>query len=279
MNLRSMPLVGTATHEVKPWIETFARVGFAAKGVLYMTVSALAAAAALGMGGMSNPDSHVALEKVFQAPFGRVLVGVIAVGLVGYAAWRIIEGITNPRGKRGAKGIATRIGSIGRGVIHLALAFAAGMLALYRDNGGGGGGGGRAREWVGKAMAMPGGVYLLWIAAAGFLAYGVYQLFNAYRAKLSRQLQLGSLSSGVRRAVVGISRFGIAARGIVFGTIAVLLYRAARDHNPKQAGGLGDSMRELLVSFGRWPYLAVALGLGAYGIYELINAKYRRIEV
>ena len=171
-----------------------------------------------------------------------------------------------------------RIGSIGRGVIHLVLAFAAGMLALYRDNGGGGGGG-RAREWVGKAMAMPGGVYLLYLAAAGFLGYGVYQLYNAYRAKLSRQLQLGSLRDGTRRALVGLSRFGIAARGVVFDTIAVLLYRAARDHNPKQAGGLGDSLRELLVSFGRWPYLAVALGLGAYGIYELINAKYRRIQV
>ena len=278
MNLNSMPLVGTATHEVKPWIETFARVGFAAKAVLYMTISALAAAAALGMGGKSNPDSHSALEKVFQAPFGRALVGLIALGLVGYAAWRIIEGITNPRGKRGAKGIALRAGSIGRGVIHLALAFAAGMLALYRDSGGGGGGG-RAREWVGKTLSVPGGVYLLYAAAAGFLAYGLYQLFNAYRAKLSRQLELGRLSNGVRRAVVGISRFGIAARGIVFGTVAVLLYRAARDHNPNQAGGIGDSLRELLVSFGRWPYLAIALGLGAYGVYELINAKYRRIQV
>lgn len=278
MNLRSLPLVGEASHEVKPWIETFARVGFAAKGVLYMTVSALAAAAALGMGGKANPDSHVALEKVFEAPFGRVLVAVIAIGLVGYAAWRIIEGITNPRGKRGAKGIAIRAGSIGRGVIHLGLAFAAGMLALYRDSSGGGGGG-RAREWVGRAMEVPGGIYLLYLAAAGFLGYGLYQLYNAYRAKLSRQLQLGSMSSGARRAVVGISRFGIAARGVVFGTVAVLLYRAARDHNPKQAGGVGDSMRELLLNFGRWPYLAIALGLGAYGIYELINAKYRRIQV
>lgn len=278
MNLRSLPLVGEASHEVKPWIETFARVGFAAKGVLYMTVSALAAAAALGMGGKANPDSHVALEKVFEAPFGRVLVAVIAIGLVGYAAWRIIEGITNPRGKRGAKGIAIRAGSIGRGVIHLGLAFAAGMLALYRDSSGGGGGG-RAREWVGRAMEVPGGIYLLYLAAAGFLGYGLYQLYNAYRAKLSRQLQLGSMSNGARRAVVGISRFGIAARGVVFGTVAVLLYRAARDHNPKQAGGVGDSMRELLLNFGRWPYLAIALGLGAYGIYELINAKYRRIQV
>lgn len=277
MNLRSLPVVGTATREVAPWIEVFARIGFAAKGVLYMTISALAASAALGMGGKAGPDSRHALVKIFEAPFGRFLVGVVAVGLVGYALWRIIEGVTNPQGKRGAKGAAQRISSIVRGLIHLGLAFAAGMLAVIRESSGGGGG--RIREWVGKTMAAPGGVYILYVIAAGFLGYGLWALYCAAKAKLSRQLQLGRMSASLRRTVIGISRFGIAARGIVFGTIAVLLYRAARDHAPNKAGGLGDSLRELFVSVGRWPYFAIALGLGAYGIYEIINAKYRRIEV
>lgn len=277
MNLRSLPLVGTATREVAPWIEVFARIGFAAKGVLYLTISALAASAALGMGGKADPDSRHALAKIFEVPYGRFLVGIVAVGLVGYAAWRIIEGITNPQHERGAKGAAQRVSSIVRGLIHLALAFAAAMLALIREPSGGGGG--RIREWVGKTLSTPGGVYALYVVAAGFLGYGVWALYCAYRAKLSRQLELGRMSHTVRRAVIGVSRFGIAARGVVFGTIAVLLYRAARDHNPREAGGLGDSLRELFVNVGRWPYFAVALGLGAYGIYELINAKYRRIEV
>ncbi|MBA3498850.1 MAG: DUF1206 domain-containing protein [Myxococcota bacterium] len=253
-------------------------MGFAAKGVLYMTISALAAGAALGMGGKSDPDSHKALKTVFEAPFGRLLVAVVALGLVGYAAWRIIEGVTNPQNRHGAKGIAMRLGSVVRGVIHLGLAFAAGMLAIYQHSAGGGGGG-RIREWVGKAMSVPGGVYALYAVAAGLAGYGAYQLYKAVRSKLSKQLQLGRCSHGLRRVLVGVSRFGIAARGIVFGTVAVLIYRAARDLNPREAGGLGDSMSQLLVSFGRWPYLAIALGVGAYGVYELINAKYRRIEV
>lgn len=270
-----MPLMGDATREVKPWIEGFARVGFAAKGVLYMTIGGLAAAAALGMGGKANPDSRNALQKLFEAPFGRVLVGVIALGLIGYAAWRVIEGVTNPQGKTGAKGAAYRVGSIARGVIHLVLAGAAASLALWRENSGGGGG--RIREYVGKGLAMPGGVYVLWAVAAGFLGYGVYQLYKAFKAKLSRQLQLGAVRG--RAAIITISRFGIAARGIVFGTIAVLLGRAARQHDAREAGGLSESLRELSTELGRWPYLAIALGLAAYGVYELINAKYRRIQV
>jgi hypothetical protein len=275
MNLRAMPLVGEATREVKPWIEVFARVGFVAKGVLYMTIGGLAAAAALGMGGKADPDSHNALQKLFEAPFGRVLVGVIALGLLGYAAWRVIEGITNPQGKTGAKGVAYRVGSIARGVIHLALAGAAASLALWRE--GSNGGSGRIREYVGKGLAMPGGVYVLWAIAAGFLGFGVYQLYKAFKAKLSRQLRLGAVRG--REAIIAISRLGIAARGIVFGTIAVLLGRAARDHDARQAGGLSDSLRELFTKLGPWPYLAIALGLAAYGVYELINAKYRRIQV
>ena len=271
-----MPLMGDATREVKPWIEVFARVGFAAKGVLYMTIGGLAAAAALGMGGKANPDSRNALQKLFEAPFGRVLVGVIALGLLGYAAWRVIEGITNPQCKTGAKGAAYRVGSIARGVIHLVLAGAAASLALWRESSGGGGGG-RIREYVGKGLAMPGGVYVLWAVAAGFLGYGVYQLYKAFKAKLSRQLQLGAVRG--RAAIITISRFGIAARGLVFGTIAVLLGRAAREHDAREAGGLSESLRELSTELGRWPYLAIALGLAAYGVYELINAKYRRIQV
>ena len=80
------------------------------------------------------------------------------------------------------------------------------------------------------------------------------------------------------RWVVGVSRFGIAARGVVFCLIGILMARAAAGHDPAQAGGLRKSMG-LLAGIGRWPLVVVALGLAAYGVYELVNARYRRIRV
>jgi len=277
MDLKTLPLVGKqAAREVAPWIEVFARIGFAAKGVLYLTISSLAAGAALGVdGGKRDPDSHHAMQKLFAAPFGRVVVGIIALGLVGYAVWRIIEGVTDPQRRgRDAKAIAIRAGYIVRGVMHLVFAAAAGALAVHRHDSGGNGG--KIKEWTGRVLEMPGGELLLWAVVIGLCGYGLYQLYCAFRAKLSKQLELGGVRA--RRVIVGISRFGIAARGVVFVTIAVLLARAVRSHDPREAGGVGDSLGELF-TFGRWPYLAIALGLGAYGIYEAINAKYRRIDV
>jgi hypothetical protein len=87
-----------------------------------------------------------------------------------------------------------------------------------------------------------------------------------------------ALPPGSARWVIALCRAGIAARGIVFGLIGILLIRAAARRDPDQAGGIRESL-EMLAGMGRWPLAAVALGLVAYALYELLNAKYRRIRV
>lgn len=280
----TLPFDGVV-HRGKPWVEKLARVGFAAKAILYFTIGALAVSAALGNGGKAT-DSRGALGELIggsflglrHALFGRVLLGVVALGLLGYAVWRIIEGITDPE-RRGtsAKGIALRAGYLGRGLIHLGLAGTAASLALSGSVGSGGDGD-RQRHWTARALETPGGVYVLWAVALALLGYGAYQLYKAAKSKLSKQLELGRMSRGARRVVIGVSRFGIAARGIVFGMVGVLLARAAASHDPREAGGVGQSLREIS-RFGDWPFLVVALGLVAYAVHELVEAKYRRIRV
>ena len=86
------------------------------------------------------------------------------------------------------------------------------------------------------------------------------------------------MSSEVGRWVIGVSRFGIAARGVVFIAIVWLVMRAAREHDPSEAGGVRDALGTLQ-DFGQWPFAAIAVGLIAYGGYQLLNARYRRIRV
>jgi hypothetical protein len=266
-----------AVREYAPWIEKLARLGFLARAILYMTIGALATAAALRLGGTPAMGSRGAMAHLINAPLGEVLLVVISIGLFGSAAWRFVEGVVDPEHHgKGAKGLAKRTRSISLGVIHVALAISAiklvvGDLDAASD-------GTNTQHWTAKAMATPGGTVLLWIVAAGFVAYGLYQLYNAWRAKLNKRLSLGRLSRRTQRFVIGASRFGIAARGVVFATIGVLLARGIQHHDPRDARGIKAALFELF-EFGRGPFLLVATGLVAYGIYQLINARYRHISV
>jgi hypothetical protein len=263
-----------AAHEVAPWIVVLARIGFLAKALLYATVGILAARAAFGTGGRTT-DLGGALREVVRAPMGTVTLYVIAAGLAGYAVWRLVDAITDAEGRGGdLKGIARRVGRAVNGLVHGGLALAAFRLA----SGSGGGGGDRPEQLAERALDLPGGRWLLLLAAGAVIGFGLYQLYRAYAAKLGRQLSLGALSGGTLRWVIAVSRFGIGARGIVFGLIGILLARAASGRDGDQAGGTGESL-EMLAGMGRWPLGLIAIGLVAYALYELLNARYRRIRV
>jgi hypothetical protein len=267
----------SAAHEVAPWIVRMARVGYAAKAVLYATIGVLAARVALGEGGETT-DSRGALRTVLDAPFGRALLFLIAAGLVGYALWRVVQAITDPE-RRGsdAKGIALRGSFAARGLLHLGIAVSAFRMAT-RDGEEPSGGGGGQEEMAARTLEAPGGETLLMLVGAGVIGYGLYQLYRAYAAKLSKQLDLGQLSAETGRWAIGMSRFGIAARGVVFCLTGFFLVRAAMAHDPDQVGGVDRSL-DALGRMGTWPLAVVAIGLIAYGAYEMLNARYRRITV
>ena len=269
---------GAAQAQAAPWIERVARLGFAAKALLYVIVGVMALQAALGNGG-GTMGSSGALAELLGKPFGRALLMVMALGLLGYAMWRVIEGVTDPE-RRGStpKGLALRASFVVRGLVHGGLGVEAIRLAMWR-RGGVSSGDDKAEHWAARALAAPFGEWLLGLVGAAFVGYGLYQLYRAYAAKLSKQLDLAALGRDAGQMAVRISRFGIGARGVVFAMIGVLLGRAALGHDASRAGGVGDALRALGNGpQGRIILCTVALGMIAYGVYECIQARYRRIN-
>lgn len=263
-------------RDVAPWVERLARVGYGAKALLYITIGIFAAEAAFGVGGRKT-DTEGAMRWVHSMTFGRVMLLAVAAGLLGYALWRVVEAIVDPDGRgAGPKGLAVRAGLAVRGLFHGALGI--GALRLAYNNEKSAGSRDQARGWTAYVLEMPGGELLIWLAAGGVVAYGVYQLYRAYAPKLGKQLNLSRLSPQTRAWVVAVSRFGIAARGIIFCLIGFFLGRAAARHDAGHVGGIRESLA-MLERIGQWPFAAVALGLIAYGVYELVNARYRRIRV
>lgn len=266
-----------AGRQLAPWLERAARLGYASKGVVYTLIGMLTAAAATGIGGQTA-DRHDAFKFILRQPFGRFLLVIIAVGLMGYAVWRILSGLFDSENRgSGAKGLALRAGSIIRGLFYAAVAIEVVRISSRETSGRSSDA--QARYWVAEGMDQPYGRWLVGLAGLFIIGYGLYQLSSAVRSRLSKKLRLGSLRPQVRSKVVAVSRFGLGARGIVFAIIGLSILNAALRHNPNAARGTTGALKQLAEQpFGGVLLTTIGIGLAAYGVYALINARYRVIE-
>lgn len=271
--------VRNAAHEASPWVTFLARAGFASRGVLSCTIGVLAAMAALGSGDGKTTDSKGALREIHHQPFGQVLLGIVAAGLFGYAVWLFVQAILDPEqsARKGKRGPLMRVGRFAAGVLHVALGvYSIGLLtgvALGKDDDG-------TKSWTARLLGWDGiGVVLVLAFGVLVIAIGVSDVWKAAKAKLDEQLDLSSLGGSTRRVVVQLCRFGLGARAVVFTLIGAFLVMAAVQTNPEHARGLRETLETIQRwSFG-WVLLAiVAFGFIAYGGYQLLEARYRRIR-
>ncbi len=267
----------------RDWLRYLARFGYAAKGVVYMLVGGLAVAAAIGTGGATT-GSRGALRSLTDEPLGQTILGLLAFGLAGYALWCFIQAIWDPEDEGDdAKGIAKRVGRAGAGFVHIALViYAIGLATGTAIGGGGGAGGGQGggtQGWVATIMSYPAGVWAVGIAGAITIVFGLQQIYKAWKVKLDEQLDLSKASPSGRKWMIRTGRLGVAARGVVFAIIGIGLVAAAWQSDPQEAMGLGQALDALSrQAYGTILLIVVAIGLFAYGIYEIIKARYRRIK-
>lgn len=266
-----------AADEASSWVERLARVGYAAKGFVYIVIGVLAVMLAVGVGGGQTTGSSGALRTLADEPFGQVLLAVIGIGLIGYTIWRLLTAAKNTEGHdENAKGYATRGFEAFKGLLYGAL----GVEALRLAFGNGGGQGGGAQSWTAQLLAAPAGRWLVGLAGAGVILYALAQLRAAWTRDLDDQLDLRSASLATALRVKKLARVGLAARGVVLALIGFFLVQAALQHDASEAGGLDQA----LSTVARQPYgmvllFIVAVGLICYGVYMFAKAKYRRVEV
>ncbi|HLL69983.1 MAG TPA: DUF1206 domain-containing protein, partial [Pyrinomonadaceae bacterium] len=253
-----------------PWTERLARIGYAAKGVVYIVVGALATMTALGVGGEAK-GTQGAMRSIARQPFGTAMLSIVAFGLVAYVIWRWVQAVTDADDKgTKAKGIALRLGYAGSGFIYAGLALSAARIVFgARDDGKPS----AAESWTAKLMEFPYGNWLVILAALGVGGYGLYQCYKGYKAKFRKRLKTNEMSERGILWATRSGRAGFIARGIVFLLVGGFLIQAAWNYDSTQAEGLDGVLQSLILQpFGPWLLGAVALGLVAYGIYMLIEA-------
>jgi hypothetical protein len=264
-----------ATREASPWIEGLGRFGYAAKGVVYLVIGVLAVQAALGKGG-GTTDQRGALAQIAAAPFGQILLVLLTVGLLGYAVWRFVQAAKDTEGKGSEpKGLLARAGYAGVGVLYLGLAFSALRLLL---GSGGSGGQQQAQDWTARLLGQPMGAWLVGLAGVAVITNGVFQLYRAYSARFREKLRTIEMDPRQVDWVTRVGRAGYAARGVAFGLIGLFLVQAAQHREPGEVRGLDGALAALAEQPSGPELMAlVAAGLAAYGIFALIEARYRRM--
>ena len=256
------------------WAAAVARAGIVAKGVSYGLVGILAILLALGSSGKTTSRTG-ALATLAQEPLGKVVLGVLAVGFAAFAAWQLLRTVFGPDGDDGIKDWGKRAGTLGRAGIYAALTFATVRILLgartdsqTQD----------ARENTAVVLSWPGGRWIVGAVGLGILGAGAWNVYrgvartftDAWRAGMSRSAKRWGARAGV---------LGHVARGIVFGLVGIFLGKAAIEFDPHEAVGLDGALHEVVqATYGRYALGFVAFGLICYGVFCLVDARYRDVS-
>jgi Domain of Unknown Function (DUF1206) len=256
-------------------IETLARLGYGARGVVYGLVGGLALLAVTGSGGQTG-GSRSALETLLSQPFGKVWLFLIALGLFGFSAWRVLEALTDADHLGSdMKGLGTRGAHLIGGIIYAGL----GVSALSLVFGWGAGGGSEdqaAQDWTAWLMGQPFGRWLVGLIGIAVAGAGISFAWRAWRGDVAQYL---ALPADKRDWIVSLGRMGFAARGVVFAMIGGFLILAALHSSSSEVHGLGGALQALQHQPYGWVFLGfTALGLFAFGLFGLVQARYRHID-
>ncbi len=250
-------MTGDIAHESK--FQWMARFGFVVRGLLYIVIALLVIQTG------RTEDLTGAIEYL-ERGFGRGLLILMIVGMIGYGLWRVSDAAFGMESGRGhAKAWRSRIAAGASGIIYLFLSSKAVRIMLqgYSDSG-------DAHDQAAQAMNLPAGTLLLWIAAAVLAGAGLVQLYKAGSCSFLRHLDERAKQAFAK----WLGRIGYAARGVIFLTVAWLLARGALHNDPSEAGGLEQALDAL-----RGPLeIPVAAGLFVFGLYSILEARFRSIH-
>ncbi len=259
--------------EVASWVEPLGRAGHIAKGVVYGIIGVLAFKLAIGAGGEIS-GSREAVRQIGEQPFGRVLLGLVAVSLIGYTIWRWIQASKDTEGAgTDAKGIVKRLGYVISGIAYLLLGIFAGSLALGMSGGSDGGSNSLLDSSWGRVI----------LGAAGLVTIGVafYFVYKAYRAKFMGNYDLGRMSETTRNVALHAGRAGLSTRGIAFAIIGGFIFTSALNGTSNgEIAGMSDALAAIAAQpYGKVLIGATGFGFVCYAVHMILMGWYRRFNI
>jgi len=247
--------------------KALAKLGYIARGAVYLVIGGLAIMAALGAGGETT-DSKGAIEEILEKPFGTFLIILLVIGLFGFMIWRLIQALsdTDDHGTS-AKGLAIRGGLIVSAATHALLGLWAIKLMLGDEQG---------SQNNQQFLSTDGGQIVLGIVGLAFAGAGLATIYKGCKASFERYMKIPGNHRNWARP---LCRFGLISRGVVWCILAWFCIDSAFTAKSGEIKGIADALNALHQGpHGTWLFAIVAAGLFAFGVYSVLEAFYRRID-
>lgn len=259
--------------KLKPWIEPLARMGYSARGVIYLIIGVFAVLAAIGSG--EEKGSKDALHTLLAQPFGTILVWVLIAGLAGYIIWRLVQAtLDSDDHGTGVKALAIRGGLLVSALTYGTLAvYALSLMGVLSGGGSGNSKGqvaGYLASFIGSAAVSLGlGIIVLGVAGAHF--------WKAYKRKYAGHFDRDAAKM---KFVHSVSIIGLTARGLVFVVFAVMFYYRFLNADDSTSDPSLKSALQFVqeLPFGWILLFLLGLGLIAFSAYSFAEARWRRIN-
>ncbi len=246
-------------------------VGWAAKGVVYLTLAYLVLQMALGSSS-EKASTTGALQKIAQGPAGKVALVVLGVGLLAFAVGRVLEVTTLARPEVNGK---DKVQAAILALVYASLAFTAFSIVARA---GSGSGGSSAQKGSNVLFGLPGGRYLVGLVGLIVIGVGVYGAMKGVKQDFLPTLRTGEMSAKVKK---GVTRLGVAAfvtKGAILALVGYFFVQAAVTYDPQKARGLDAALREVAQQpWGRVVLVIIAIGLLAYAVFSFVEARYRKV--
>lgn len=258
---------------VRPWVSRLVRLGYFAKGFIYLLIGVLALRLSLGMRGGKLTDASGVLLTLLQQPLGRVMLAVLGVGIVAYAAYYLFEAIADLRHHGGGvRGWFERSLTMIKAVVYGMIGVEALNIVVF-----GGGAGGDAEDNARMVMRFPLGEVLIVLIGAGVAIYGFTQLRMAWDGRADDDLD----ASKVRREAAWLlpfGRIGTAARSVILIAMGGTLLWSGLQDKPSNADGYSEVLATI-ASINPWLLAAMGAGLMCFGLYQLCHARFAKLAV
>ena len=258
-----------------PVLTHVARVGLIAYGAMHLLIGYLAARLAWGARG-ADADQTGALQTVADGPGGTVVLWTIGLGMLALALWQAGEvllwwhGVLDRAHRR--KTLIVCAKCLAKALVYAVLGVTALLFAIgieYEADE-------RLRELTENTLGIPGGVLLVGTVAVGIFAVGGYTVIRGLTGGFMKDIDLPAAPDRWEPLIEGIGRVGYLAKGIAFGLVGVLLWRAAASSDVTTATGLEGAMTAIagVAAAGPWLLMGIAVGFAAFGLYALARARY-----